>query len=93
MECCAGDNQNGGVDGQRKRERDGGIGKRIADRFPLALRCFFVLSRLHDAGVEIQIVRHDGRAEDADGDVEHIAVAEDLGARNEAAQHRGDVGA
>jgi len=34
---------------------------------------------LHEAGVEIEIVRHDGGTEDADGDVEHFAVAEDLG--------------
>src|SRR5579885_616029 len=35
--------------------------------------------------MEIQIVRHDGCAEDADGDVKHLAVAENFGLGDEAA--------
>jgi hypothetical protein len=35
-------------------------------------------------------VRHDRRANDADGQVEHLRVGHDLRARNEAGQHRGE---
>ena len=35
-------------------------------------------------------MRHHGRADDADGDVEHLGIGDDLGGRHEAAQHRGD---
>jgi hypothetical protein len=34
--------------------------------------------------MKIEIVRHDRGAEDADGDVEHLAVAQDFCAREEA---------
>src|SRR5579859_827295 len=34
--------------------------------------------------MEIEIVRHDGGTENADGDVEHFAIAEDLGVWNKA---------
>ena len=33
--------------------------------------------------MQIQIVRHDGRTKNADGDVKHFAVRENTGARNE----------
>ena len=43
--------------------------KRIASR--LLLVRVAVLPRLHDRRVQVQVVRHHGGAEDADGDVEH----------------------
>ena len=42
-----------------------------ADRLALALARVLVLARLHDRRVQVQVVRHHRRAEDADGDVEH----------------------
>src|SRR5207249_7516298 len=36
------------------------------------------VARLHDRGVQIEIVRHHGGAEDSDGDVEHAAITENL---------------
>ena len=51
------------------------VAKRIASRFPSNVSS--VLARLHDRRVQIQVVRHHGGAEDADGDVEHVAVADD----------------
>ena len=34
------------------------------------------LAALHQGRVQIQVVRHDGRADDADGDVDHAGLAE-----------------
>ena len=46
---------------------------------------------LHDRGVQIEVVRHHGGADDADGDVEHRRVGDDLARGDEEpAQHRGD---
>ena len=44
----------------------------IASRFPAgdALE----IARLHDGGMQIEVMRHDGRAQDADADVEHILI-------------------
>ena len=64
--------------------------KRIASR--LALERVAVLARLHDRRVQVQVVRHHRRAEDADRDVEHVRVAQDLGARDEADRDRRQVG-
>ena len=60
--------------------------KRIASRL-LSARVA-VLARLHDRRVQVEVVRHHRRAEDADRDVEHVGVAQDLGARDEAERRR-----
>ncbi len=44
-------------------------------------------ARLHDAGMQIEIVRHDGRAENAERQIEHFRIADDLGRREEALDH------
>jgi hypothetical protein len=41
-------------------------------------------ARLHDRGMQIEVVRHDRRAEDTDRDVEHRGIGDDLRARHEA---------
>ena len=55
------------------------VAKRIASA--LALVRVVILARLHDRRVQIQVVRHHRRAEDADGDVEHLRVARRSSAR------------
>ena len=52
----------------------------------MPVRRLLVLARLHDGGMQVEIVRHHRRAEDADGDVEHVRVREDLAPRDEAAE-------
>ena len=73
------------VDEEREHQRDRRIDRREPDRFALALVRVAVLPRLHDRRVQVQVVRHHGRAEDADGDVEHLRVPEDLRRRDEPA--------
>ena len=36
--------------------------------------------------MQVKVVRHDGRAEDADGDIQHFAIGDDARRRDEAAQ-------
>ena len=55
------------------------VAKRIASRLPSCVSR--VLARLHDRRVQVEVVRHHRRAEDADGDVEHLAVARGSPAR------------
>ena len=49
----------------------------IASRLPCAFNSY--LARLHDGRMKIQIMRHHGRPEDADGDVEHARIGDDPG--------------
>jgi hypothetical protein len=74
-----------GVDEERKAKGQRGIENGVAQGFAAISRGSAKGARLHDAGVEIEIVRHHGGAEDAYGDVKHLAVAKELGVRDEAA--------
>ena len=61
------------------------VAKRIASRFSATLVA--VGARLHHGGMQIKIVRHHGRAEDADGDVELRLVRDDAGRGQVAREH------
>ena len=85
MEGGGAEDEDGGVDEEREAESKCGIEDGVADRFAALLRFGAKGARLHEAGVEIEIVGHDGSAEDADGDVKHFAIAENLGGGKKAA--------
>src|ERR1700733_3292691 len=74
-EYCRSEDQNGGVhkegDGERDRGVDGVELQGAADRGVVLLQ----FAALHQGRVQIQIVRHDGGADDADGHVEHACLA------------------
>ena len=55
----------------------------------LAFGVLLVFPRLHDRRVQVKIVRHHRRAENADGDVKHLRVRHDLRLGNEPAEHTG----
>ena len=78
MEDGGGDDQDRRVDEQCHHERDGRVEACPADGFAFALGGARVGARLHDRRMQIEVVRHDGRAEDSDGDVEHFGIGEDL---------------
>src|SRR5712691_11670975 len=78
--------QNGRVDKQSQAERHGRIDHRELDGLAFVLRLRLESARLHDARVQIQIVRHHRRAQDADGNVKHLAVAQNLQAGEESAR-------
>src|SRR5258707_8760405 len=77
-------NQNRGIDKERKAQGKRGIEDRVTHRFPPVTCGNTEGARLHDAGVKIEIVGHYGGPKDANGDVQHFAVAKDFGARDEA---------
>ncbi len=84
MEGGGAKDEDGGVDEEREAEGQGGIEDGVADGFAAIASGGAEGAGLHDAGVQIEIVRHHRGAEDADGDVEHLAIAEDFRARDEA---------
>src|SRR6185437_3105428 len=49
----------------------------------MASRGLLIVARLHNRGVQVKIVGHDGRADDADGDIEHRRVGHDFGRGND----------
>ena len=75
------ENENGAVDEQREHERHGRINRGELDGLAFAAGVLLVFARLHDGGMQIKIMRHDGRADDADADVKHARIFEDLRAR------------
>src|SRR5438093_8878394 len=66
------------MDEKREHERKGRVDCRELDRFPSAARSEFVVARLHDRGMQIEIVWHHRRAEDADRYIEHFGIDQDL---------------
>ncbi len=78
--------ENGGVDEKRESQRDRGIKDRVAQRFAAMSDGDAKGARLHNAGVQIQIVRHDRGTQNADGDVQHFAIPENFRARNNSLQ-------
>ena len=71
-------NQNRGIDEEREHERERRVDRRELDRFPFAAWIEFVVARLHDRGMQIEIVWHHRRAEDADRYIEHLGIDQDL---------------
>jgi len=71
--------ENGGIDEERKAESEGGIEDGVAKGFAELLRFGAEGASLHEARMEVKIVRHDRGAKDSDGDVKHFAITEDLG--------------
>ncbi len=80
-----GHNQNCGVNEQGEHERDARVDGCKLDRLTFAGRRLLVIARLHDRGMEIQIMRHNRGAKNTDGDVKHVAIANDFRMRNKTA--------
>ena len=76
------------VDEEREHQRHGRIDGGELDRLAFASRRLLVFARLHDRRMQIKIMRHHRRAEDADGDVEHLLVRDDSRTRDEPDEHR-----
>ena len=91
VERGGGEDEDGGVDEEGEHEGDARIDGGELDRLAAAGRRALEVARLHDGGVEIEIMGHDRRAEDADADVEHLRVGENRGMRDEAAQDAADA--
>ena len=51
---------------------------RELDGLAFAFRRLLEFARLDDGGMQVKIMRHDGRADDADGDVEHVWIVSEF---------------
>ena len=67
------DDEDRRVDEEREAQRDRRIEEREFYRLAFAVRRLLVAARLYDRRMQVEVVRHHRRAEDADGDVEHLA--------------------
>src|SRR5581483_2887414 len=76
VEDHGGEHEDGGVDEEGDGQRDGGINGIEADGVADGVIVALQFARLDQGGVEIEIMRHDGGADHADGDVEHAGTAE-----------------
>ncbi len=74
VKCRRAQHQDGGVDEQRKSKRQRGVQRGETHGFAFSLCVEGKGARLHQAGMKVQIVRHHGSAQDADGEVQHLAI-------------------
>ena len=79
------ENQDRGIDEEGEGEGEGGIENGEAECFAFVGGGGAKSAGLHDAGMKIEIVRHHGCAKDANGNVKHLAVAQDFRAREKTA--------
>ena len=70
-------NQNGRIHKQRHRQRQRRVHIGKKDGLALALRRPLVIAALHNRRMQIQIVRHHRRAQNADSNVEHVGIGND----------------
>ena len=78
VEGRRGENQDRGVDQQREHQRDRGIERCQFDRLAPVLDAFAEAARLHHAGMQIEVVRHHRRADDAEREIKHVRIGDDL---------------
>ena len=81
-------NQDRGIDEKREHQRAGRVDGREFDRLAFAFRRLLEFPRLHDRRMQIEIMRHDRGADDADADVKHLLVHDDVRTRNKTEQQR-----
>ncbi len=84
MKGCGAEDENRGVDEESEAESQCGIENGVVHGFAAVANGGTERAGLYNAGMKIEIMRHDRRAEDADGDVKHFAIAKDFGGGDEA---------
>ena len=91
VKCGGGEYEDSAVDEQGEHERHGRVYRGELDGLAFACGVLLELARLDNGRVQVKIVRHDGRANDADGDVEHVLIFEDLRTGDETQKQGRDV--
>src|SRR4029077_19543584 len=84
--------QDRAVDEQSEHERRTGIDGGELDCLAPALRRLLELARLHNGRVQVEIMRHHGRAKNADADVKHFLICEDAWIGNKPEEDTGRAG-
>ncbi len=87
-----GNDQNRGIDEKGEQQRGGRVDRGVANRHRFAGVVPLERPGLHDARVQIEIMRHDGRAQDADRQIKHRGILNDLRRRNQPRQQLADRG-
>src|SRR6187455_924564 len=83
MEGGSGKNQDRSINKQGEHEGRARIDGCKLDSFTSAFRGLLEFSRLHNGRVQIQVVRHHSGPKDADADIQHSLVCDDVWPRNE----------
>src|SRR5690349_14900280 len=91
MENGRSQNQDRRINKESEHERAGRVDTGVFDGFAFALRSLLELARLHDRRVEVKIVRHHRRSNDADADVKHFLVRDDVRAGHKTEYHADKV--
>ena len=84
MEDGAGGDQDRGVDEQGEAERGIGIADIRLDRLALGPAVECAAGRREQAAVQVEVMRHHGRADDADAEQQHGRVGDELRRRQQA---------
>src|SRR5689334_10425013 len=81
VKCGRSEDENGCVDEECEAQGESRIENGVTDGLAALARFGTEGARLHEARMEIEIVRHNGGAEDTDCDVKHFAVTENVSVR------------
>ena len=92
MENAAGHDQDGGIDQKGEDQRGTAIDQRQKDRIPLGGVTAADLARLHQCRMQIEIMRHHRGADDADADIQHARIGDQVGMRQQSQRDRRDGG-
>lgn len=77
---CSCEDQDRGIDRQREHQGDGAVPSRQPQRLAFGRKIKPEGAGLYDARMQVEVMRHDRRADDAKREVEHRRVVEDLAA-------------
>ena len=80
------------VDEQSEHERNGRIDRGELDCFAFAFERLLELTSLHNGRVQVKVMRHYSRAKDADADIEHPLICDNVRSGNKAEQDAGQTG-
>ena len=75
VERRGGEDEDRGVDGEREHQRHGRVDAWRISSLRASRAAGAIVARLHDAGVEVEIVRHHRGADDAKREIEHLRIA------------------
>src|SRR5439155_8128897 len=80
------------VDEQSEHERNTRIDRGELDRFAFAFERLLELASLHNGRVQVKVMRHHGRTKDADADIEHSRICNNVRTGNKSEQDAGNAG-
>ncbi len=92
IEACCGQNQDRGVDQQCEGKGNRRVECCKAYCFALFRQSMPVIACLNDAGMQIEVMRHHGRTNNAQCYIEHIRIADDFCGWRKTADHFAPLG-